>query len=343
MPEKSKSMPGVRLQIRLAKRKQAVAAVEGGESATDVARIMGVPIRTLFFWLSAYRHGGHHALEEAKRSGRPRKLSAEVMKWLYDIVTQGDPRQIQLPFGLWTLGIIRTALKTHHQIELSKAGVSRLMNRIGLSPQKPIYKSYKRDPEALKNYLDITYPGLRKHADKIGAQIYFVDESCVRSDAHRGTTWGVIGQTPTVTDTGDRFSIKLISAVSPRGDMKFACFEGYMNGARFVKFIKDLRSDAGCPIIVIADNASYHRSQEVGELQDEACDIIIAHLPTYSPELNPDEQVWNHAKGRLAKLYLGSKADFKTALLKIMRSIQSNRKLICSFFQLKDTKYAACA
>ena len=173
--------------------------------------------------------------------------------------------------------------------------------------------------------------------------IYFVDEVAVRSDAHRSTTWGKIGQTPEVADSGDRFSLKLISAVSPR-DMKFNCLEGRMNGARLVEFLKRLRTDVGRPIIVIADNASYHRSGPVQSyVAQSQGELIVENLPAYCPELNPDEQVWNHAKARLAKRFVATKEEFKAALFSIMLSIQRTSNLILSFFRFADTKYAAHA
>jgi hypothetical protein len=52
--------------------------------------------------------------------------------------------------------------------------------------------------------------------------------------------------------------------------MKFQCFTGRMNGGRFVAFLKKLRADAGRPIIVIADNASYHGSGPVRRYMEES-------------------------------------------------------------------------
>ncbi len=63
-------------------------------------------------------------------------------------------------------------------------------------------------------------------------------------------------------------------------------------------------------------------------------------LPTYCPELNPDEQVWNHAKRRLGKLFVVTKDEVKQAIFSIMKSIQRTPKLIKSFFLLEDTQYA---
>ena len=134
----------------------------------------------------------------------------------------------------------------------------------------------------------------------------------------------------------------MISAVSPRGDMKFQFFEGRMNGARFVQFLIKLRADAGRPIIVIVDNASYHGSGPVRRyVKESQGQVAVEHLPAYCPHLNPDEQVWNHAKARLAKRFVATKQEFKAALLSIMLSIQRSTALILSFFQLPDTKYAA--
>jgi transposase len=280
-------------------------------------------------------------LRERQRSGRPRKVSAEMMQWLYQAITLGDPRQYQLAFCLWTLGIVRLVLKKEQGVDLSKSAVCRLLQQMGLTPQRPIYRSYKQDPQELEKYLKSTFPQLRRLAKRIGADIYFVDESAVRSDHHRGTTWGAIGQTPVVEDSGDRFGLKLISAVSPRGDMRFAVIEGRMTSDKFIAFLKKLHADAGKPIIVIADNASYHSSGMVQKFAKEMQAIHLGWLPKYAPELNPDEQVWNHAKARLAKLFIDSAESMKQSVLNIMRSIQKQRSLIRSFFQLKDTSYAS--
>lgn len=253
---------------------------------------MGVPLRSLFHWLALYRQGGDHALREGQRPGRPRKVDGAVLRWLYQAITLGDPRQYQFESCLWTLGIVRTMLKRHHGIELSKSGVSRLLRHLGLSPQVPKYKSYRQDPRQLRRYLHETFPQVVREARRTGAVIYFVDEAAVRADAHQGTTWAPVGQTPVVADSGDRFGLRLISAVSPRGDLKFAVFEGRMTSQRFVSFLKQLRADTGRPIIAIADNARYHKDGAARRyLRPTPEGIRVAHLPTYSPELNPDEQV----------------------------------------------------
>src|SRR5215475_8438196 len=52
-------------------RKRGVAAVQSGESPTQVAAALGVNLRTLFRWLALYRRGGWDQLDARKRGGRP--------------------------------------------------------------------------------------------------------------------------------------------------------------------------------------------------------------------------------------------------------------------------------
>ena len=77
----------------------------------------------------------------------------------------------------------------------------------------------------------------------MGAVIFFVDEASVRSDAHRGLTWGKIGDTPVVKNSGGRFSLNVISAISPRGDMRFSFIEDRINSKKFIEFLKKLHNE----------------------------------------------------------------------------------------------------
>lgn len=330
-----------KLESRNQKRKEFVEAiVVRNESVVVAARIFKIPLRTAFNWLALYRSGGWHALNEKSKQGRPKKVSGEDMRWLYDAITQGNPLNYKFEFCLWSLPVIRGLLKQERQVTLSKSSISRLLNHLGLSPQRPVYKSYKQNPKKVIAYLDDAFPNAVSQAKDCKAQLYFVDEAAVRSDSHRGSTWGKRGETPVVKDSGGRFGFKLISAVSPRGDMRFQFIKERMNSELFISFLVKLRADTDHPILVVADNARYHHSKKVQAfLKENEGSIMMVFLPPYSPELNPDEQVWNHAKLQLGKRSIKNESEMKKCLLSIMRSIQKRKTLIRSFFSMPDTKY----
>ena len=331
-----------RAELRSQKRKEVVQAViERNEPASLVARVFNIPVRTVFDWLARYRQGGWHALTEKCRLGRPKKVTGDDLKWLYDAVTMGNPLNYKLPFCLWTTKTIRALLEKERGVCLSKSAICRLLGHLGLSPQRPLYKSYKQDPAKIKAYLDETYPAAVAEAKRHQARMYFVDEAAFRSDSHRGTTWGRIGETPIIRDSGGRFGFKLVSAVSARGDLSFDVVDGGMDADKFIDFLQKLRQDAGCPIFVIADNAKYHHSKKVSTfLDNQVGQIMMAFLPPYSPELNPDEQVWNHAKADVGQRPIKSKQEMETVILAAMQSIQEKTDLVRSFFCLPDTLYA---
>jgi len=146
-----------RSEARNQKRKEVVEAIIlRKESVTLVARVHNLSLRNVFNWLARYRNGGWQALNDKSKQGRPRKVTGEDMQWLYNAITMGNPMNYQFSFCLWSLNIIRGLLEQERNIKLSKSSVSRLLNHLGLSPQKPLYRSYKQDPQKIKDYLSHT-------------------------------------------------------------------------------------------------------------------------------------------------------------------------------------------
>ena len=327
-----------RRQYTYEERKTAVDAVQNGSAVVEVVSVMGMTAQTIFRWLLWFAVGGYEALYDDPRSGRPRKITPEMAKWLYDAVTLGDPRQHQFPFCLWTLKTMRALLKKPLGVKVHVSTISRLLASMGLSAQRPQHQSYQRSQAKLQAYL-AKYPGIKQRAAKEGAVIFFVDESTVRSDDHRGTTWSKRGKTPAVADTGDRFSIKLVSAISADGQMMFRLFQGRMKAIKFCEFLKKLAKDVGKKIIVICDNARYHTAKATKAFAENHGSIELEYLPPYCPELNPDEQVWNHLKQRLSKIMITSKTAMRKKTQSILQSIQKTKGLVKSFFKLEDTRY----
>lgn len=324
-------------------RHRAVAAVQRGESPVKVARVLGVGLSTVYGWLAKYRQGGHGNLDAKKRGGRPPKLDGPSLKGIYDLVTLKQPEQLKFPFALWTSQMIREAIRQRFGVSLSKTSVCRLLHQLGLSPQKPLWRAYQKDPARIKKWLEEDYPEIKRQARKCGGCILFGDEAGVRSDFHSGTTWAKRGQTPVVTTTGARFSLNIISAVSARGDMRFMTVKGTVNGKVFVDFLKRLMASFDRPVHLIVDGHPSHKAKVVSRYVAASDGRLNLHfLPGYSPELNPDEQVWNDLKNnRLGRMAITGPDQMKSAVISHLQSLQRRPERVQSFFQMPDTLYAS--
>jgi transposase len=323
-------------------RKRGVSAVQDGQPATLVAKVLGVHKSTLFGWLARYRQGGWHALDARKRGGRPPKLTPKMMEWVYDTVLK-DPRQLKFPFALWTSVMVAELIWRQFHIRLSKASVCRLLNQLGFTPQRPLWRAFQQDARLAERWVKEEYPKIHALARKQKADIFFADEAGVRSDFHSGRTWAPRGQTPIVATTGARFGCNMISAVSPRGAMRFMLVEGRFTSDVFVNFLKRLIHNWPRPLFLIVDGHPVHRSAAVSRfVASTEGKLQLFRLPPYSPELNPDEQVWNHLKNHgVGRQPVAGPDHLKRLVLSHLRKLQKLPSLVQAFFRTPQTLYAA--
>ena len=159
-------------QIRI----RAVQQVQAGESPEVVIRALGFSTRCIYSWLAMYRAGGWDALKAKRISGRPRKLAARDLQWVYRTVTGKNPLQLGFPFALWTRAMIAKLIVKRCGVRLSLASVGRLLAQLGLTCQKPLWRAYQQDGSRVEQWLKSEYPRIRALAKREKAEIYFEDE-----------------------------------------------------------------------------------------------------------------------------------------------------------------------
>lgn len=324
-------------------RTRAVGSVQTGQSPEVVAKALGISRGAMYGWLARYRNGGWGALDAAKRGGRPPKLDGKAMQWIFRTVTLKNPMQMKFTFALWTARMVGQMIQKRFGITLSKASVCRLLAQLGLTPQRPVWRAYQQKPEEVRRWLDREYPKIRQMARRMKAQIFFGDEAGVRSDHHAGTTWAVKGCTPIVSSTGARFGMNIVSAVSAQGEFRFMVVQGRVNAGQFLAFIKRLLVGAKGMVFLIVDGHPAHKARLVTRFAETVKDRFrLFFLPPYSPELNPDERVWNDLKNNtIGRQVISSPAQMHGAVLSHLRFLQKSPSRVRSYFTGETTRYAA--
>lgn len=322
---------------------RAVQQVQAGESPEVVIRALGFSRACIYQWLAAYRADGWDGLKAGRIAGRPKKLTAGQIRWIYKTVTGKNPLQLDFPFALWTRQMISTLIYRRFGLKLSLTSVGRLLAQLGLSCQKPLFRAWQQDASRVEQWMKKEYPAIRAMAKRSGAEIFFEDESGVRSDFHSGTTWAPKGKTPVVRVTGQRFSLNMISAISPKGSLRFMVVRGGVGAQVFIKFLQRLMHGRRRPVYLIVDGHPAHRAKVVKKYV-ESLDgrLQLFFLPPYSPELNPDELVWNDVKNNgVGRSVVTGPRDLHRAVVGRLRFLQKTPERVRSFFQAPETKYAA--
>jgi transposase len=321
---------------------RAVERVQAGESPEVVTQALGFSRACIYNWLAAYRAGGWNALKAKALLGRPKRITGDQMRWLYETIVGKSPLQFRFEFALWTRQIVQVLLREELKLKLSVSSIGRLLVQLGLTCQRPLFRATEQDPVRVRRWLEQEYPLIETEAKKSGARILFGDESGIRSDYHSGTTWGARGQTPVVRRTVERVSLNMISAIGNRGDMRFMIVDGRVTADVFVGFLQRLMHNASTPIFLILDGHPVHRSRTVTKYVKSLGGVLrLFFLPPYSPELNPDEQVWNYVKNH----GVGKRGRYHSSELRIqvqstLRSLQKLPWKIRMFFLLPSTQYA---
>ena len=325
---------------------QAIQLIAQGYTKREVANILQVTEASVYGWQKAYQEGGLAALSTKIASGRKRLLSDEQMLKLARMLRL-NPRQLELDFGLWTRKRVRGIVFREFRIDYTEQNIGKVLKLLGFSPQRPVYQAHQQNEEKRREWTEKTFPGISRRADEERASIFFADEAGCRNDHQSGTTWAPIGETPVVKFTAKRESVGMISAISMRGKISWMIFEGTMNSARFIEFLRELLQDVRGKVFLVVDNVKYHKSAAVNAWVEQHKDRIeLFFLPGYSPDLNPDEWVWNNVKNdHVARIVPDRPGHLYEIAEKALRMLRNTPEKIRSFFSDPHLAYIrrACA
>ena len=159
-------------------------------------------------------------------------------------------------------------------------------------------------------------------------RIMFADEARFGRMNRPRPCWAPVGVRPEVAAQLVREYVYLYGAVSPKdGTCVFLvmpapdteCFQIFLNTVAKT-YSKDL-------ILLVTDGAGNHRSEEL----EIPANMILQPLPPYSPELNPQENIWDEIREKIFKNFsLKSMDEVNDKLDAAALYIERNSKLVKS-------------
>jgi transposase len=128
-------------------RAQALLWLDEGDSPQQVAEVLRVSRRTVYYWVERFLERDEldpvQRLADAPRPGRPRAGGGDIDQWLAEVIDT-DPRTLGYHQTVWTAPLLVCYLRNHHQVEVSRKTVGRAIARLRIRWKRPRHQLARR-------------------------------------------------------------------------------------------------------------------------------------------------------------------------------------------------------
>jgi transposase len=238
---------------------------------------------------------------------------------------QAPPRDAGIELADWNWKVVREFVEQRFGYELCRSSCLNYLHRLGFVLKRPKKRLLKADAAKRQAFIAF-YLSLLAEAQARGALIFFADEAIFRADADLRGKWVLKGEPAFVDSTSPKLSEKACyySAVClETGEVETMEVEDTCTAETSTAFLKQLRQKHAEPLIVIWDNGPAHHGDELRTLLSTPdVRLRLVPLPGYSPDLNPDEAIWDWARDEITRnTCLGTKAKLREKLGEFFRGL----------------------
>jgi len=329
-------------------RKRGIALIKSGSKKGEVAKMFGVDKNTVTNWCKSYRLSGSKGLADKKRgvkSGDRKLLTDNQEVTIQKMMVDKYPEQYKLPFALWTRKAVKELIKRELDIDIAIRTTGDYLRKWGFTPQKPKKKAYEQRPVEVKKWLEEQYPSIKARAKTEQADIHWGDETGCKNQCNHGRGYAPKGKTPVKKSMAKSFKINMISTVTNQGKVQFMLYSENMNADKLIEFLKQLIKSSERKIFLILDNLKVHHCNILKEwlIREEIKrKLEVFWLPSYSPELNPDEYLNCDLKQGLSdKPAPKNVTELQQNVENHMTMLQQTPDRVMKYFNHKDIRYAS--
>ena len=329
------------------RRTQVVQLHKQGMGVMQIVTMTGLSYPAVRSCIDLFEAGGWAAIKPALRGrerGDGRVLTSGQEQAIQRIIIDHRPEQLKMDFFLWSRPAVAELIEREYGIRLQPRSVGKYLARWGFTPQRPLKHAYEQKPEAVQAWLQGEYPGIEQRARAEGAEIHWGDETALVNTDVRGRSFAPRGKTPVLpTVGGTRQKLSMIATVTNQGKTRWMIIEEAFDADKFCEFLQALVKDAGKKVFLILDNLRVHHSKVVKAWVAERKDQIeLFYLPSYSPQLNPEERLNADLKQEMSKrVPVRTKAKLRDAATQHMTMLEQTPERVIAYFQDRHVKYAA--
>ena len=329
------------------RRKQVVRLHKKAIKIMQIVTMTGLSYPAVRATIDLFEEGGWSAIRPAFRGrarGDGRTLTPVQEETIQRIIIDKRPEQLKMNFFLWNRAAVGQLIEEEYGIKLHVRSIGKYLARWGFTPQKPIKRAYEQSPEAVQAWLEGEYPAIEQRAKREGAEIHWGDETALVNTDSRGRSFAPAGKTPVVkTIGGTRQKLSMIATVTNQGKTRWMIIDEAFDADKLIEFLQALIKDADKKVFLILDNLRVHHSKIVKAWVAERKDKIeLFYLPSYSPQLNPEERLNADLKQEIGKrVPVRTKTKLREAANVHMMMLEQTPERVQGYFQDRYVQYAA--
>jgi transposase len=308
-----------------------------GKTYEDISQFIGCSYRSVVEWCAKGNPDDPESLRDERRHGNYRKATPVYIEQLIIVIEQA-PSELGYEFGRWTTARLAAHLAKTTQIALSSRQVERILKqkKYGYLWAKSSLEDLQ-DPKQRSKFREQLEQELAQALQAPERlQVWFWDESGFSLRTIRRKQWGKRGQRKSVSGKRRRGRVNVMGGLRYH-DRKQKCYfieQGNSdsfaaNLAQLHAFVQEEWVEAGHnadefvqrgpKILVVLDNASYHKKQAIlDQLATDFPNLHLLFLPPYSPDFNLIELVWHSCKEFIAHRLFHSVEELHSLLDRLL-------------------------
>jgi transposase len=253
----------------------------------------------IFVIRAAYEKHGADALRD-KRYGKPKELLSKKQRGeIIATVGKKTPKQLGFISEFWTSGILGKWIEQKYDVKYkSKTSLYLVFRKASFSYHKPERRYHEHSDQEVQAWRKANKPLVQRHFANKDTVILAADEMILTTKTTTQKVWLPQGETVRVDVANSSIERRQVYGFLNLKTGKEHAFKTMkQNMVVTADVLKDVRAlYPKQKIVLLWDNAGWHRGSIVKEFIANDDNIEVIHFPRYAPEENPQEHVWKRGR-----------------------------------------------
>jgi transposase len=284
-------------------RAQAILMYARGEIFDSIKELTGLGRSALFKWKKRFVDLGILGLLDKKKKGPKPLLTKNQILEITKMLCSETPRAYGYSTDFWSTPVLAELIEQRYNVRYkSKRPMYVLFQESKFTYHKPGQKYHKRNQEEIDQWIKEKKSVVGQYLKDDTVVVLTADEMVLSTQTTFQKVWLPINQYPKIDVSNERKNRSIYGFLNVKNGVEWAFKTEWQNSITTCEILDKIGQLYPKQLIVILwDNASWHRSKEVREyLSRTPHRFKLISYPRYAPELNPQEHVWKAARSAVS-------------------------------------------